>query len=387
MDDMPVQRGPRRVLLRYLSLSLTSRSVMCCGILVALMEILALLEQMTPILKRHLGFGGVATYMILHLPAMLQIALPLSLLIGGLLLFTQMTVSSEITILRAAGLSPLGFLGKLLPATLLIGAFGLLLEDQITPRTELALATWWNRTNPAPEQNARGFWFHVPAGRALACALPPPGTPPTASEVAHVDYVAEAGRRAYGVDLYDRDAGGRLLRTLHAGQAVYGPSGWTLSSIGCVTISTVELDTVAERSAIDDAHWTNPFGPKDMLRLSLDSVPLSTASILKALDGRLATNQTPGFLRATLFERYLRPLSLIVMLLLAMPVIYIPPRTGLRSWVPVWSLGSGLFFIVAQGMFRAMGNAGLLPAPVATAPGLIIFALVAGAALLRNEEK
>ncbi|BCK76620.1 transporter YjgP/YjgQ [Acetobacter aceti NRIC 0242] len=386
MTEERIAKGPRHVLLRYLSRTLISRTVMCCGILIALMEILALLEQMTPILKRHLGIKGVLTYMGLHLPAMLQTALPLSVLIAGLLMFTQMTISSEIAILRAAGLSPWGFLRKLLPSAILIGLFGCVLEDQITPRSELALASWWNRTNPTPA-NGKAFWFHVPGGVAQACMGPATGLPPTDSELAHVGYIARSGREAFNVDLYDRSGDGRILRTLHADHAVYSYSGWHLSDIHCVTVSFAELDTTANESTVLDALWKNPFGPNDMLRLSMDAAPLSSGMILDALHGKIATNQTPGYLRAALFERFLRPLALIVMLLLAMPVIYIPPRTGLRSWLPVWCLGAGLLFIIVQGMFRAMGNAGLLPAPVATVPGLIIFALAAGTALLRNEDK
>nr|WP_277909547.1 LptF/LptG family permease [Acetobacter okinawensis] len=86
-------------------------------------------------------------------------------------------------------------------------------------------------------------------------------------------------------------------------------------------------------------------------------------------------------------ERFLRPASLLVLLLIAMPVIYIPPRTGTRSLLPVWCLGAGLLFIVVQGLLRAMGNAGLLPPPVATVPALIIFTLGALTVLLRNETR
>lgn len=375
------------MLLRYLSVSLLSRAVMCCGILLSLMEILALLEQMTPILRRHLGVKGVLTYMVLHLPAMVQTALPLSVLIGSLVLLTQMTVSSEIAILRASGLSPAGFLRYLIPATLLIGLGGIVLEDQITPRSELALAAWWNRTDPHPEKG-HGFWLHVPHGQSPLCDGEVPGAVAGASELAHVGYISRAGHELHGLDLYDRDVQGRLLRTLHAEQAEeHAGGGWQMKDIRCVSMTYRGAGEQVARTSSDQAVWPTFFLPVDMLRLSMESAPLSSGQIMQALHGRLATSTTPGYLRAALSERFLRPLSLIVMLLLAMPVIYIPPRAGLRSWLPVWCLGGGLLFIIVQGMFRAMGNAGLLPAFIATAPGLIIFSLAACTALLRNEDK
>ncbi|WP_026396897.1 LptF/LptG family permease [Acetobacter nitrogenifigens] len=370
--------GPRHVLLRYLSLLLTTRVAMCCAILIALMELLGLLEQMTPILRRHLGVTGVLTYMTLHLPLMLQTALPLSVLVGALLMLTQMTVSNETAILRASGLSTLGLVVRLAPATLALGLFGVVVEDQLTPRSELALAAWWSHSDPHPE-DGRSFWFAVPEDVSRSGGV--------ASELAHVGYVKDVGKSAFGVDLYDRDAEGRLLGVTHAARATYDEGGWTLWE---VKRSVVAPDGDAARVQVStepQVRWGNTFRASDMLRLSMDTAPLSSFDIWRALDGRVATSLAPGYLRAALIERLLRPLALLVMLLLATPVVYIPPRTGMRSWLPVWCLGGGLLFIIVQGMFRAMGNAGLLPAPVATVPGLLIFTMAAGAVLLRNEEQ
>ncbi|MBO1325826.1 LptF/LptG family permease [Acetobacter sp. TBRC 12305] len=356
----------RHVLLRYLSGTLFMRVMFCCVVLVGLLEILALLEQTTPILQRHLGVRGILSYAGMRLPFLLTGSLPLSVLIGALVMLTQLTLSSEIAILRACGLSTIGLYVRLIPATLVIGLAGVVMDDQFTPRSEQALAAWWNRTDPQPDQG-RAFWFRD-NGRVL-----------------RVGYVSDGGNMLTRIDIYTRGPDGLLTQALHAQRATYtGAQGWTLHDVTSVNVH----DSKVERPApLADSPWPTGLRPADFIRLAADTPPLSTTTVLGMLRGRLPSDSTPAYLQAGLLERFLRPLSLLVLLLLALPVIYIPPRTGTRSWLPVWCLGAGLLFIIVQGLLRAMGNAELLPPALATVPGLVIFTLGALSILIRSETR
>mgnify|MGYP004719458595 CR=1 FL=1 len=119
---------PRHVLISYLSVSLFVRVMICCAVLVGLLEVLALLEQTTPILQRHLGARGLMLYVGLRLPFLLSNTLPFAVLIVALVILTQMTLSSGTPTLRAAGLSTLGFCLRRDPITLVLGFLGVLME-------------------------------------------------------------------------------------------------------------------------------------------------------------------------------------------------------------------------------------------------------------------
>ncbi|MBQ5515900.1 MAG: LptF/LptG family permease, partial [Acetobacter sp.] len=135
------------VLLRYLSIALITRVLLCSAAIAGLLELLSLLEQTTPILQRHLGLWGVFYYAILRFPFLISNALPPGMLIGTLFMLTQMTFSSEIPTLRAAGMSSFTLYKYLIPATLVIGFFGFFLTDQIIPHSELTYYIWWNKTD------------------------------------------------------------------------------------------------------------------------------------------------------------------------------------------------------------------------------------------------
>jgi lipopolysaccharide export system permease protein len=157
-----------------------------------------------------------------------------------------------------------------------------------------------------------------------------------------------------------------------------------------VTIGTTRAQDSAqdqpESAPLPDLAWPTSLQPATMMRLSAGALPLSAHAMLSSLQGRLPSGQPPSYYLTGIVERLTLPLFFIVMISIALPVIYIPPRTGTRSMAPVWCLGAGLSFIVFQGLLRALGNAGTLPAFLAVGPGIAIFALGVGTVLLKMEE-
>ncbi|MBB2155983.1 LptF/LptG family permease [Gluconacetobacter diazotrophicus] len=361
------------VLTRYLTRELAGRILTAGAILLALMEILALLEQLTPILERHQGLRGALYFMALHAPLLLGSIFPLAVLIGSLVMLVHMTTASEIAILRAAGLTTPALVRLMLPAVLGLGLAATLIDDQVTPRAELALARWWNLTDPHPEAG-RSFWFR--SGTTLV----------------DVGYVAQGGRELGMVDVYGRDGSGRLSRVAHLGGAHYANGEWTGTDARSLTVLPSEVIPAPAEPAAEAAGpmrgvgWPAGLRPDDMVRLSMDTPPLAASTMVAMMRDRAPSTQPPAALRTALLGRALTPLTFMVMLLLAIPVVYIPPRSGTRSWLPVWCLGAGLLFVVFQGLLQALGNAGSLPALAATLPGIVIFTFAVSALMLRIEE-
>ncbi|MCT6856244.1 MAG: hypothetical protein M3Z59_07495 [Bombella apis] len=89
----------------------------------------------------------------------------------------------------------------------------------------------------------------------------------------------------------------------------------------------------------------------------------------------------------TLYAILFLPLQMAVMLLVTLPITYIPPRAGLRTPLPVYVMAAGLGIVILQGMISALGNAGSLPILLATCSGQVVAALFSLAWILRMEEK
>jgi len=357
---------PRPTLIRHFSRTLLARTALSGGILLGLMEILSLLEQTNPILERHLGLRGILTYALLHLPQLAANALPLSVMLGALFTLTQMSLGSEIASFRAAGLSTPGMIRLMLPATIAIGLGGIVLEDQIAPRSETALTRWWNRTDPAACATPHDFWFH------------------DGPRLVHAHGFANGGKTLCTVTLYARAPDGILQDMQTTPEATYTHNAWH-------AVRSRQLTLNADRTTIrstDDTATPLPITatPTDILRLSQPYPALSANQIRKALNQAIPTALPTAEYRMILLSRLMLPIILSVMLLLALPVVYIPPRTGTRSPLPVYCLGGGFAFVIVQGLFQALGNAGTLPAPLAILAAPLIVSLLASAVLVRMED-
>jgi len=355
------------VLRAYLTRSFLSRTLLCAAILISMLEILGLLEMTTPILERHLGGMGLIHYALLRLPVLAVQTLPLSTLIGALFLLMQMTLNSETASLRAAGLSTRRLLILLLPSIAIISLAGIITQEFIAPHTEIALAKWWNKTDPEARSDSHGFWFHA------------------RGNVVHIDGFSDGGRRISNITLYHRIPGGDLVASDTAPEMTYDPTtGWHAASVRSLLLRSNRVD-IEHRT--DIVLLPASVTPETLIQLSQNYPVLSFWSLWAILHGHAPSSLPKATYRMALYAPFTLPISLCAMLFLALPVIYIPPRTGTRSLLPIAALAAGFGFIVLQGLIQALGNAGTLPASIAVmAPPVLAF-LLGGAWIVKMEEK
>lgn len=355
-------------LIIYLSTRLLTAVLGTAILLATIMEALTLLEQVPTILDRHLGMIGVAHYMILRFPLLFSSILPLSTLIGAIITFTQLTINNEITILRCAGLSTWGLIKRLLPATIALSLLSILFYDQITPRTELNLAIWWNKTDPTPEKG-KGFYFY------------------TNLDIIKVGCLAYGGNKIVGLTVIKRRDFSHIESVLTASEAIYKNHQWILLNAKILQNSPGVPLKFHNLTTPEETTWHNQVTPRTLIELSSPIIPQSIHSIIAKLSNYQPFRTSSDSLYTTLWERFCLPFGFVIMLLIAVPVIYIPPRVGFKSWLPIYCLGCGLIFIIFQEVLRALGKAGTLPAPVAIIPSLLIFLMGASAIMLITEEK
>lgn len=360
---------PRHVLIKALNRALLGRFALCGAVLVSLLEILALLEKMTPILNRHLGLRGILTFAFLHLPALSIDILPLAFMVGALFLLTQMTLSSEISALRAAGLSTPALYRLFLPAILIAGIGGTCAQYWLVPVCENALTTWWNRTDPLAGQEGQPendiLWFR--AGPTLV----------------RIGQIAQGGYFLRDVTIYHRDATGLLTGTEHTNTLTYQNAQWHPD--GAQDLSLTDDKSFANVTK-GDSTFVIPVTPSVIMTLSQNGAAVTPGQVSAILHKGAPASLPRATYRMALFSGMILPLEIAVMLLLALPVIYIPPRAGLRNPLPVYVLAAGMGFVILQGMISALGNAGTLPAALAVSVGPLLGALLGLTWLLRMEE-
>lgn len=357
-------------LLKVFLRPLLSKIIICCSVLSALLEVLALLDEASVILGRHQGVSGILKFILLHLPTLVVEIMPLSVMIGGLFTLLQMTLSSEIAVLRAAGLSTLNMYRYLLPGPIILGTICTIIQFWVVPPCEQELNRWWNEsaTQAHDGDDIHGAWFRY--GDTLA----------------RVDAITHGGRNLSGVAIYFRDsATGLLTSSQTTDNLSYENNHW----VHTAEAQHIDVNLEQTKARIVTSKDAVPLKatPTEIINMTLSGVYYTPHQLYKILTGKAPSNLPDSNYFMAICAALILPIQMAVMLLITLPITYIPPRAGLRNPLPVYVMAAGLGVVMLQGMISALGNAGSLPVLLAVSSGQIIAALLGLAWVLRMEEK
>lgn len=351
--------------LRLYVLKIVGTRILACGlILLAVLQILDLLDVTTDILDRGLGLRGVLFYAGLRLPVLVAQVAPLSVLGGGLFAFAQLARDSTVIVLRAVGMSAYRLVALTLPAIVTVMLIQVVALQVAAPRTTPVLQAWWRDTTPvAKRDDIKPRPFR--AGGDVVVAK--------SGDV--------AGRRVDDVHIYRRDAAGRLTERIEAPSATYDNGAWTLQSPKIERFT--DRETIASTAA--SAPWPLKLEPLDVQTLlSTDQQAPNAAVARRALEGGGA-ERGAAYYQSHLDRAVSGPFGALVMLLLTVPVALSNFRNRSGVILTVIGLASGLGFLVVDGVLGAMGESGALSPLLAAWAAPLVFAALGATALLRME--
>lgn len=339
------------------------RILASAAILLAVLQILDLLDVTTDILDRGLGLGGVAYYAALRLPRLIEQVAPLAVLAGSLFAFAQMARENAVIAMRATGLSVYRLVGMALPVVACVAVIDYVTVEVIAPRTDPTLEAWWRDTAKVAPDVVAPRPFRAGADLVVARAGDNSG-----------DKLAE-------VKIYRRDAAGRVVERIEAPNATYEKNGvWTLHEPKMVRF----VGDNAMASAAAALAWNPGLRPPDVQTLlSANQMP-SAASARRALAGG-GSERPQSYYAVRLQKAFADPLGIFVMLLLTAPVALGNFRNREGAVLTAGSLGAGLVYMVVDGMLSALGESAALAPTLAAWSAPLVFAALATTVLLRME--
>jgi lipopolysaccharide export system permease protein len=339
------------------------RILAAAAILLAVLQILDLLEITTEILDRGLGMSGVAYYAALRLPRLIEQVAPLSVMAGGLFAFAQLARENAVIAMRAVGLSVYRLVAMAMPAAICVVLVYVAAVELVAPRTDAALQAWWRDTSPPVDRTE---------------AEPRPFRLGLDLVVAKLG--DDSGRRLEGVNIYRRDGEGRLVERVKAPLATYEAGGWRLHEPQVVRFVGDE----PQISSAAEMDWLVKMKPADAQALLSASPTPSAASARRAMTG--GASERPASYYAVRVQRaFAGPLGILVMLLLTAPVALGNFRNQEGAVLTAAGLGAGLTFLVADGLLEALGESAALSPLLAAWTAPLVFAALAGAVLLKME--
>lgn len=354
-----------RTLPAYLAWRIAKWSLLALFAIVLLLQMVDLLERGEEFVQRGLGLGDIFHYAWLQLPLMLQQAVPIAALAGGMAAFIGLARTSEMTAIRAAGVSQWRILAMALPVPLLLSLATYALSERAVPRSQVELAGWWAESRPLrdpPEAGSR--WFRV------------------GEEIVRATGASADGARLSDVRIFRRDEAGLLTERLSAASATFEPGGWRLSQVERVRFGNGRM----ERSRIGRQLWLAPLRPDDVAAFFSSVRSLSSAAAHRALGAEAPVSQSATLFATRILRSAAEPLAPLIMLLLALPLAFVPPRIGVAWPALLYAGAGGLLYLVADGVLTVFAQVGYLPTAVGAwaAPAIV---LLSGITVLLYSER
>ena len=354
---------------RYVARHVLAGTALVITVLASLFFIRDLVIDLDRVGRGNFGYAAAFAFVAMRLPGRVYSLLPASILIGGLLGLGWLARGSEITAMRAGGVSVARLVRAVMQAGAIVITAGLVLGEWLTPWAERSAHDWRTAaiTGQSRVRAGAGFWGRD--GRRFF----------------HLEEVLPGGR-VRGVRMFEFDEDGRLAIAWRArgGSPLAGGSApaeeeaggerneWRLEG---VEISHFRGEAV-ETTRIESMYGRLPASAGLVNRLAARPDWLNLPDLLVYTrylrENGLGTAQYD----AALWSRLTAPFLSAAMLFTAVALVLGPlgrARFGVRTMV---GIGFGIGFYIAQKTVTQMGVLFDWPAPfAAVAPAAALSAL------------
>ena len=350
-----------KILDRYIAATVISSSLMTLLVLASLAAFFSFLGQLSD-LSETFGIWQAAEYVILSLPRRAYEVFPTSVLLGSLLGLGALASNSELVVMRASGLSVRRITLSVIKAGVILMLIAIFLGEVIGPPGEQQAQTRRAaaQSKSISLQGDHGFWARDGA------------------RFVHIRQVLP-GTRLEDITIYEYNDHHELQSVTKADSARYEHDKWLLTDISQSTISTKGVTT----QKIENTYWDSLLNPEVLDVLPVQPENLSAISLNRYVKHLQDNNLDSRRYELAFWIKLVTPLSVLVMLLVAMPFIFGPLRssgTGQRILIGVL-VGMG-FFLLNQALNQIGLVYGFNPFLSAILPS-IIFTVIGMLALKR----
>jgi lipopolysaccharide export system permease protein len=360
--------GIVRTLGRYFAARLFAMVLMVYGICVVLVFFIDFVEMMREAAKVDVSAGQVVFLTLLRLPSFAELILPFAVLIGSIGAFLLLSRSSELVIVRAAGVSVWQFLRPALLVALFFGVFAVAVYNPLAAEAKLAADRMFADTFASKggrKQNGTATWIRQDG--------------PDGQSILYAHASANRGSTLAGLTLLQFDPNKKFIERIEADKATLRQGYWELenahvSSPGALPqlykkylVSTyLDADQVNEKidTVESISFWELPSFIKFAERAGFDTIPY-----------KLQYQQLLA-----------RPLLMVAMVLLAATCALKPFRFGKIQTMVITGLSGGFAFFVLVELSRKLGMSGYISTGVAAWAPIAIACLLAMTVLLYQED-
>ncbi|MEM1111156.1 MAG: LPS export ABC transporter permease LptG [Pseudomonadota bacterium] len=343
---------------RYITQSVLWAILLVLMVVVGLDAVSALVDEAEDSSETY-GFAQIGYYILLTMPDRFYEFIGPAALVGCMLGLGNLASSSELVVMRAAGVSTARLTWIAMKPAFIVAALGFVIGEYVAPRSEQAAQTYRALAQQKPGGYASdgGVWNRE------------------GNTFLNFNAVEKQGI-AHGLVLFQFDEKGELQSALRANRAEFRGDHWMMESVQRTTFSSWET----QRTRHKTLRWNTAITP-DLLSIEMVMPEqLSIADLYRYSNYLAGQGQDSDDYQLALWKKLLQPLAVSGLVLVAISFIFGPLRDGTMGFRIFAGVVVGITFRTLQDLLGPASlvfgfsplYAALVPIAVCVAAGFLL---------------
>ncbi|PWC10991.1 LPS export ABC transporter permease LptG [Brenneria corticis] len=322
------------VLDRYIGKTILSTIMMTLFMLVSLSGIIKFVDQLRKVGQGNYSVFGAGLYTLLSVPKDIEIFFPMAALLGALLGLGTLATRSELVVMQASGFTRLQIAGAVMKT-----AIPLVLLT-------MAIGEW---VSPTGEQMARNYRSQMVSGGSMISTQNGLWAK-DGSDFIFIERVI-GDNEISGVNIYHFDKENKLLSVRYAASASFEDGVWKLTQVDESDLSDGKQIGGSQTLS---GEWKTNLTPDKLGVAALEPNSLSIRGLRDYADYLKQSGQEASRYQLNMWSKIFSPISVAVMMLMAVSFIFGPLRSVSAGTRIVIGISFGFLFYVLNEIFRPL---------------------------------
>lgn len=351
-----------KILDLYIARTLLGTITVTLSVLIGLSALIKFVEQLRKIGEGNYDMVIAFVYVLLSLPRDLEQFFPMATLLGGLIGMGVLASNSELVVMQAAGMSRWNIITSAMKSAVVM----ILLV--------MAVGEW---VTPFSESKAKEIRTEAISGGSLFSS----DQIVWAKDGEHFVSIDEVinQNELQDINIFNFDDSLALESITYARRGIYEDNGWWLNNVEITTFTDTQVDI--ERA--DRRRWNSTLTPDKLGIVAVKPEALSISGLIDYVKYLESNDQDPSRYELALWRKILQPVSVGVMLLMALSFIFGPLRSVTMGARVIMGVLTGFGFFILNEVFGPVSLVYQLPPVLGALLPSLLFAAVA-AVMLRK---
>jgi len=314
----------------YIAKTLLSTIAVTLSVLIGLSALIKFVEQLRRIGQGDYDMTVAALYVFLSLPREIELFLPMATLLGGLIGMGLLAQNSELVVMQASGLSRTNITVSAMKSIVIVVISMMALGEFITPKSESKAKELRTEALSGGSLVSSGSRIWAKDGNDFV----------SISEVIDEDNLKF-------VEVFRFDDELVLTEIINAEFAEYIDDIWQLTNVNQTTFYAEKISNQRSNSM----SWNSSLSPDKLGIVAVKPEALSVRGLIDYVGYLKNNDQESSRYELALWRKIFQPVSVVVMLLLAMSFIFGPLRSVSMGARTIMGVIAGFTFFISNEMF------------------------------------